>query len=266
MRRRRNLEQTPGLIDSDVADDVGSMHAGVSVARGAGRIEACRQVIYRGAVEHGRIIEADGAGHAVAELGGVLDVVYAGDGVMTTEQIRVAVARVTMPRRRIGRGRLTESEAGELDEHELDPDIATACAIKQVAVVAEIGSQGVRVLTATAEHIEREVALTEGANHAIFSGGARINRQRHTRMGDEIVAITVLRPRVTAPGRGTLGAAGVERGVGAQITTQLDAGVGARNIEETGAIHGADPHVLARFALDGKISSPSPTPGDQPRR
>ena len=32
MRRGRNLEQTPGLIDADVADDVRSMHAGVGVA------------------------------------------------------------------------------------------------------------------------------------------------------------------------------------------------------------------------------------------
>src|ERR1700738_3629418 len=241
MRRRRNLEQTPGLIDSDVADDVGSMHAGVSVARGAGRIEACRQVIYRGAVEHGRVIEADGAGHAVAELGGVLDVVDAGDGVMTTEQVRGDVARITVPRRRIGRGRFTEGEAGELDEYKFNPDIATACAMKQVGVVTEIGIQGVRVQARSAKHIEGEVALTEGANHAIFSGGARINRQRHTRTGDKIVAITVLRPRVTAPGRSTLGTAAVERGVGAQITTQLDVGVRARNIEETGAIQGADP-------------------------
>ena len=92
-----------------------------------------RQVGDNGAVEHGRIIEADGAGHAVAELRGVLDVVHAGDGVMTAEQERGVVARITVPRRRVGRSRLTEGEAGELDEHHFDRDIAAAGGVKQVA-------------------------------------------------------------------------------------------------------------------------------------
>src|SRR6266404_7429470 len=77
------------------------------------------QVIQRSAIEHGRIIEADGARHAVAELRGVLDVVDAGDGVMTAEQERSVVARISMPRRRVSRSRLTEGEARELDEHAL---------------------------------------------------------------------------------------------------------------------------------------------------
>ena len=34
--------------------------------------------------------------------------------------------------------------------------------------------------------------------------------------------------------------AAVERGVNAQITTQLDAGVGARDVEETSTVQGAD--------------------------
>ena len=101
MARSRNLEQTPGLVDADVADDVGSAHATISVAGGADRIDGGRQVIQRGAVVHRRVVQADGAGHAVAELGGVLDVVHAGDGVMTAEQVRAVVARITMPRRRI---------------------------------------------------------------------------------------------------------------------------------------------------------------------
>src|ERR1700730_19436548 len=116
MRRGRNLEQTPGLVDADVADDVGSMNASVSIAGNANRIEADVQVVHRGAVIHGRIIQTDGAGHAVAELRGVLDVVHTRDGVVTAEQVRaVLAAQITMPGRRIGRGRLTEGEAGELD-------------------------------------------------------------------------------------------------------------------------------------------------------
>ena len=41
-----------------------------------------------------------------------------------------------MPRRRIGRGRLTEGEAGELDERHFDPDITLADVVKQSVVPA----------------------------------------------------------------------------------------------------------------------------------
>src|SRR5439155_16763601 len=87
----------------------------------------------RSTVEHDRIIEADGARHAVAELGAVLDVVHAGDGVMAAEQERGVVARITMPRRRVGRGRFTEGEASELDEHHFDRDIAFAGVVQQAS-------------------------------------------------------------------------------------------------------------------------------------
>ena len=112
---------------------------------------------------------------------------------------------------------------------------------------------------------ELEVSLTEGADHAVFGGGAGINRQRHTRTGSEVVAIAVALTEIAVPRRLIVDAA-VERGVDAQITTQLDAGVGARNVEETGTIQGADPHVLDRFGLDGKISCLRPAHGDQTRR
>ena len=131
MRSGRNLEQTPGLVDADVADDVGSNVAAVGVAGSAGEAEALRQVVHGGAVEDDRIIEADGAGHAVAEVRGVLDVVHAGDGVMTAEQERGVVARITMPRRGVGRSRLTEGEPSELDEHHFDGHIAFTRLVQQ---------------------------------------------------------------------------------------------------------------------------------------
>src|SRR5258706_16323694 len=104
------------------------MCASVGITARSRRVKCGRdtEVVYGRAVEDGRIIETDGAGHAVAELGGILDVVHAGDGVMTADQGRRVVARITMPRRRIGRGRLTEGESGELDERELDRDITAA--------------------------------------------------------------------------------------------------------------------------------------------
>ena len=52
-----------------------------------------------------------------------------------------------MPRRRIGRSRLTEGEAGELDEHELDCDIAAAGGVKQVR---DVGDNAATVLSRNA--------------------------------------------------------------------------------------------------------------------
>jgi len=83
--------------------------------------------------------------HAVAELGGVLDVVHAVTLVLPPSKNAEFVARITMPRRRIGRGRLTEGEAGELDEYELNRDIAAAGRIEQLRVVAEVARQAIRV-------------------------------------------------------------------------------------------------------------------------
>src|SRR6185369_14620982 len=92
-------------------------------------------------------------------------------------------------------------------------------------------------------------------------------RQRHTGTGEEVIAVAIALALVAGITRLTVGAgAGVERGVDAQITTQLDAGVGARDVEETRAIQGADPDVLDRFGLDGKIGSLCSAQGDETRR
>src|ERR1700682_556574 len=202
--------------------------------------------------------------HAVAELGAVLDVVHAGDGVMTAEQERGVVARVTMPRRRIGRRRLTEGEASELDERELDRDIAAAGRVKQASTGA-CSAKHRWVERVVAQRLELEVALHERPDDAVFSGGAGINGERHTRTGGEVVEVTVALAGVAVPRRCVVDSP-VERGVNAQITTELEAGVGARNVEETGTIQGTDPHVLDRFGLDGKISCLCPTHGEKTRR
>src|SRR6185295_11759710 len=86
--------------------------------------------------EHARVIKADGARHAVAELRGVLDVVDAGDVVSAAHQVRVVVARIAVPGRRIGRSRLTEGETSELDEHHFNRDVAAASGAEEGAVDA----------------------------------------------------------------------------------------------------------------------------------
>src|SRR5207244_6957815 len=133
MRRGRHLEQTPGLIDPDSADDFRRMHAGIGVRSGAVGADRRRnaQIVDSRAIPDGRVIETDRSRYAVAELEGVLDVVDAGVGIIAAEQARVDVARETVPGRRISRRRLTEGEAGELDEDIFDRDIAVARAVKQ---------------------------------------------------------------------------------------------------------------------------------------
>src|SRR6478609_6490117 len=99
------------------------MRYAIGVRTSSGRARSNAEVQHGGTVEHGRIIETDGGRHAVAELRGVLDVVDAGDVVSAAHQVRVVVARITVPRRSEGRSRLTEGEASELDEHHFDRDV-----------------------------------------------------------------------------------------------------------------------------------------------
>src|SRR5258708_11201132 len=207
-------------------------------------------------MDHGRIIEAEAARHAVAELPSVLDVVHTGNRVFAADQEGAVVARITIPGRRIGRRRLTEGEAGELQEHVLNRDIAAADARKRGIVQAtkRAGGRGDNRRVASLEVLELEVALSKGTNDAVLGGGAGINRQRHTRAAVDVIGPAITLAGVAAIGRSIVNVTAVERGVDAQITTDLDAGIGARDIEESGTIQGADPHVLDRFGLDGKIS------------
>src|SRR5206468_1123612 len=174
------------LIDPDSADDFRSVHAGIGVRSGA--IGADRagdaEIVDGRAIPDGRVIETDRSRYAVAELEGVLDVVDAGVGILTAEQGRVDVARETVPGRRISRRRLTEGEAGELDEEIFDRDIAVARGVKQLRVVAEVGREGVGVERAAAQRGELKITLAEGANHTVLGRGAGIDRQRHTRTGN----------------------------------------------------------------------------------
>ena len=172
-----------------------------------------------------------------------------------------------MPRRGVGRGGLTEGEACELEERKFNRDVAVAGRVVVELALDRRRAHAARNTKAArpTEGRELEVGLAEGADHAVFRRGAGIDGQRQTRTVIVEVRIAVADRAFTVPERAVVDAA-VDRQVGAQITTQLDAGVGARNVEETGTIQGADPHVLDRFGLDGKISCLSPTHGDQTRR
>jgi len=125
---------------------------------------------------------------------------------------------------------------------------------KTVARGPRLGS-----LKFTAWRGKREIHLTEGADDTVFGGGAGIHGQRHTRTSSEVVRIAVVLTQIVGPSRLIVRGA-VERGVDAHVTTQLDAGVGARDVEESGTIQGAYLHVLDRFGLDGKIGCLRPRP------
>src|SRR3954453_5884894 len=106
------------------------MSSAVGVRTGTDRGRSNAEIEHSGAVEHGRIIETDGARHAVAELRGVLDVVDAGDVVSTAHQERVVVARIAVPGRRVSRSRLTEGETSELDEHHVNRGLTIASLVQ----------------------------------------------------------------------------------------------------------------------------------------
>jgi hypothetical protein len=60
--------------------------------------------------------------------------------------------------------------------------------------------------------------------------------------------------------------AAIERGVNAQVTTDLHAGVGAGDVPKSGTIERADLHILDRLGLDREISSLRAADGHQASR
>ncbi len=167
----------------------------------------------------------------------------------------------------VGRGGLAEGEAGELDEDIFHRDIAFARLVQERRLGAcgwRSGKVG-RIDGGAALRAELHVGLTEGADNAIFGGGAGIDRQCDARARRKVVAIAIVLPDVARPCRLSVNAA-IEGGVDTQITAKLDAGIGARDIEEASAVKRADPDVFDRLGLDGKIGGPCPANGDWSRR
>src|SRR5262249_22086569 len=130
------------------------------------------------AVPYGRVVETDRGRHAGPEVGGILDVVDAGVGIVAAEQVRRVVARERVPWRRVSRGRFTEGKARELNEEQLRRNVAAARDVKQLGVVAKAGIQAVRVESISSQGAELNVGLTEGADHAVFGRGTRIEGER----------------------------------------------------------------------------------------
>ena len=127
VRSERRLELTPSLVDVDHADDIRSDCSGVgggaegagSAESGAERTESAK-VGDAGLIVSSLILNRDRRTDAVAELPGVGELVDASNGTAATDEAVEVVARIVLPGRAELRDRLTNREAGELDEGGVD--------------------------------------------------------------------------------------------------------------------------------------------------
>src|SRR5262249_54560834 len=151
------------------------------------------------------------------------------------------------------------------NEKILDGNIAAAGRVEQVRVVAEVGVRAVRIERAAIEGGELQFGRTEGSHDAVFSGGGSIDLQQEEGAGGEKIVIEGWRPGIAVPGGRAVGAGRIEGDVGADVAADLDAGVGAGNVEEAGAIERADFDILYRFGLDRKVGCLRATRDQQAR-
>src|SRR5580698_3473817 len=94
MRGGRQLSITPSLGYHDVADDIRDERTGLVVDASRVRGSEDAEVIDASLIVLGRILHADGAGHAVAELGSIDELVDARDRAATTDETVEVVARI----------------------------------------------------------------------------------------------------------------------------------------------------------------------------
>src|SRR3954454_4210118 len=262
MRRYRELGQTPSLVDADHADEVRSPGTAEALRTvGAGhdtRRSSAGRVPQVGCVVGNLILGRNCSADAVAEIKSIGQLIGSGDVATTANQGVEVVGGIVPPRGvELGIG-LTHREAGELNEGVVNADGIAARDARVLARAKRAGDVAVRRGPA-------EGRIPVGADHAVLGRGARIDVEVLARTRGVVVCQAVMRTSSTAD---TLSAwtRAAELRFDAQITTQLDAGVGAWNVEKSGTIQGADPHVLDRFGLDGKISCLSPAHGDTTRR
>src|SRR6202022_3434247 len=91
-----------------------------------------------------------------------------------------------------------------------------------------------------------------------FGRGAGIDGE--VRTGTAVVVVGQAIVRTASAVQVRVVVAAIERQVDAQIATELDASISARDVVESGTIQGANLHVLDRFGLDGKIGCLCPHP------
>ena len=249
MSRGSEVQRTPGLVETQIANDVRNVIAPNRVAREVthavatgGRRKTGEEVKRssrgvddtRGAVGLA-VFDRDRARHTVAEGGGVGELIDAGGVVGAGEHARRDGRLGQRPLRIVLRNCLADGEARELDERIVDFHRSAA------------GDAG----TAVAGPVELHVGI--GTQNAVFGGGACVLGQVQTGFGlVPVLAVGLRGGCATLPRRRVVGRS-VERRIDTDRAADANAGVGARDVPEAGTIEGADLHVFDRFGLDGKI-------------
>src|SRR5215813_11729004 len=226
MHGGHDLSGTPSLVDAQIADDVGEQEtvAGITSQTVAGghvasdHARRCRGHILEAT---GRIFSRNRRRNAVAELGGVgphRDAV----GTTVESRARVVVSEISPGHTVVERHRTTDREARELNER------AIPVADARVGVAIRRG----RLLDSKAEIAAQRAVL------GLLTG---IDREEDTRTEVRVVGGRASQRTLRGFGvatdahRHTTGAS-VEFGLDANCATELDAGISARDIEETSAI------------------------------
>ena len=247
MRGHRSLEQAPGLVNFQHADDVGSNRSGVvtaakraksgSTASNAGSASSANNASTGNNRSSAKILDAsliigdlilhtNRSRHAVAELGGVNELVHTRDRAATTDETVEVVAGIVGPGSAERRDGLTHREASELDEGVVHAD-RTAGNRACVSIVRRGTERGRpnRFVNSSSGPVPcvgarrpAEGRIEEGTDNAILGRGACINGEVFTRTPSVAIGKPVFR---TAGARCVTGVVGVrvDHHVNAQITT-----------------------------------------------
>src|SRR5262249_41694687 len=99
-----------------------------------------------------------------------------------------------------------------------------------------------------------EAGTVVGPQYAVFGLGADVEREHRARPSPIVVRVAAVVAAARAGNERAAAAAGVAKIlIVTNPTADLDAAIGARNVEEPFAVKAADLHIFDRPGLDGKI-------------
>jgi hypothetical protein len=259
--------EAPLLIDAQVGDEVrhpeaegaGSLSEALDRERvvgddrgGRDQREAVRRQIHRAALAGGGVFGRQGAGEAVAELGGVgPEVLARGAGVAGDAHVVIAVGAAVgdQVEERLG---AAHREARELDEGAVP---------ERVEGGATAGGRRRGVLRPEAD---------VGAQRAVLGLLADVPGDRAADAVVDVVGEVAGEAALAEHAAGVVAdddaaAAHVVLGLDTQIAAHLEAGIGARDVVEAVPVEGADLDILHRRGLHRHVGGLRPSNRDEPR-
>ena len=261
MQRGADAGKAPSLINAQVGDDVRDPEAEGRVDRQAVVVDDHTVLTEERRVGHvdgavalaGRgVFQRERAGEAVAELGGIgPEVLARGAGITGDAHVVVAVS----------------AAVGEEVEERLRPAHREARKLHERAIPER--RRGRAAASATGSFV-RHAEADVGAQRAVFSLLAHVPRGHRADAVVDVVGRVAGEPALGRLGPGLRAdrhatGAGVVLGLNTQIPTQLQAGVGARNVVEPIPVQAADLHVLNRRCLHRHVGCLRPSDRDEPR-